>query len=128
MDFSRTAPAHAHANAGSWHISKPGERWRMRHSDMRIVIGTDTWVAVAVHVRWRSCQNAHRSRAGRPGEHRPDLLGEQFDVEEAMKRIRARPEEEIADVMLTSASWPLGNEYKSECCRRPHPPSPASRT
>src|SRR5438270_192065 len=36
--------------SGSWHIYKPGERWQRPHRDMRIVIGTSAYVAVAFSV------------------------------------------------------------------------------
>src|SRR5690606_664620 len=32
---------------GSWHLYRPGERWRRPSSDMRIVIRTDAFDAVA---------------------------------------------------------------------------------
>ncbi|HEY3158329.1 MAG TPA: DNA-formamidopyrimidine glycosylase family protein, partial [Vicinamibacterales bacterium] len=32
---------------GSWHIYRPGERWQRPHADMRIVIGTAEYEAVA---------------------------------------------------------------------------------
>src|SRR5688572_8368665 len=92
---------------GTWHIYKPGERWRIRYSDMRIVIGTDAWVAVAFNVPVAEFNDVV--------EIGPDLLGETFDFDEAMKHIRERPEEEIADVLLNQRVVAgIGNEYKSE--------------
>src|SRR5687768_9942251 len=35
---------------GSWHIYRPGERWQRPAADMRIVVGTDDFVAVAFTV------------------------------------------------------------------------------
>src|SRR5438132_2998749 len=35
---------------GSWHIYRPGERWQRPHSDMRIVVGTAEYEAVAFNV------------------------------------------------------------------------------
>jgi len=45
----------------------------------------------------------------------PDLLGETFDREEALRRIRARPDEEIANVLLNQRVLAgIGNIWKSE--------------
>jgi endonuclease-8 len=101
---------------GSWHIYKPGERWRKRHSDMRIVIETDEWVAVAFNAPVAEFHDA--GSLARQDDLRnigPDLLGDTFDIDEALRRIRARPEEEIADVLLNQRVVAgIGNEYKSE--------------
>jgi len=35
---------------GSWHVYRPGERWQRRPDDMRIVMGTEDFVAVAFTV------------------------------------------------------------------------------
>src|SRR4026207_1910437 len=35
---------------GSWHIYRPGEPWQKRFSEMRILIETDAWIAVAFNV------------------------------------------------------------------------------
>ena len=35
---------------GSWHIYRPGERWRRPRRDMRIVVGTDAYEAIAFSV------------------------------------------------------------------------------
>ena len=35
---------------GSWHVYRPGERWQRPGADMRIVIETDAFVAVAFQV------------------------------------------------------------------------------
>jgi endonuclease-8 len=36
--------------SGSWHIYRPGERWQRPKGDMRIVIETAEWIAVAFRV------------------------------------------------------------------------------
>lgn len=108
MHFSGDLHLRTHMRMhGTWHIYKPGERWRMRYSDMRIIIETDAWVAVAFNVPVAEFNDVV--------EIGPDLLGETFDFDEAMKRIRERPQEEIADVLLAQrVVGGIGNEYKSE--------------
>jgi endonuclease-8 len=101
---------------GSWHIYKPGERWRMRRSDMRLVIETDEWVAVAFNVPIAEFHDsASLARQDDLLHIGPDLLADEFDFDEAMRRIRERPDEEIADVLLNQRVVSgIGNEYKSE--------------
>jgi len=101
---------------GSWHIYKPGERWRMRHSDMRIVIETEAWLAVAFNVPVAEFHDsASLARQDDLLHIGPDLLADEFDFDEALRRIRERPDEEIADVLLNQRVVAgIGNEYKNE--------------
>ena len=101
---------------GSWHIYRTGERWRRSRGDMRIVIETDAWEAVAFNVPIAELHDG-RSLARQEDLRRigPDFLGETFDFDEARRRIRERPEEEIADVLLNQRVVAgIGNEYKNE--------------
>jgi len=101
---------------GSWHIYKPGERWRMRRSDMRIVLETNAWVAVAFNVPVAEFHDGTSlARQDDLANIGPDFLGETFDFEEALRRIRGCAGEEIADVLLNQRVVAgIGNEYKSE--------------
>lgn len=117
MDFSGDLHLRTHMRMhGSWHIYKPGERWRKRHSDMRIVIGTAEWVAVAFNVPVAEFHDAGSlARQDDLLNLGPDFLGETFDFDEALRRIRLRGAEEIADVLLNQRVVAgIGNEYKSE--------------
>ena len=101
---------------GSWHIYRPGEKWQRRRADMRIVIETAEWVAVAFTVPVAECHDS-RSLERQEDLRRigPDFLGQTFDEEEAVRRIRARGDSEIADVLLNQRVVSgIGNEYKSE--------------
>ncbi|HEX9985953.1 MAG TPA: DNA-formamidopyrimidine glycosylase family protein [Thermoanaerobaculia bacterium] len=117
IELSGDLHLHTHMRMnGSWHIYRPGERWRKPRSDMRIVLATEDFVAVAFNVPVAEFHDA-RSLA-RQDDLRligPDLLGETFDADEAVRRIRARNNEEIADVILNQRVVSgIGNEYKSE--------------
>ena len=91
---------------GEWHIYRAGERWMRRRSDMRIVIETKEWTAVAFNV---TVADFETPSVG------PDLLGETFDIDEARRRIRADPNVAIADVLLNQQSVAgIGNIWKSE--------------
>ena len=117
IDFSGDLHLRTHMRMhGSWHIYRPGERWRMRRDAMRIVIETEAWVAVAFNVPVAEFHDAHSlARQEDLQKIGPDLLGETFDEDEALRRMRERPEEEIAEVLLNQRVVAgAGNEYKSE--------------
>src|SRR6266571_2942318 len=102
IEFSGDLHLHTHMKMnGSWHIYRPGERRQRPHRDMRIVITTDEFVAVAFTV---PVAEFHTSRSLARDENLrrigPDLLGATFDRDEALRRIRAQPEKEIANVLL----------------------------
>jgi endonuclease-8 len=117
MDFSGDLHLRTHMRMnGSWHVYRPGERWRMRRSDMRIVLETDTWIAVAFNVPVAEFHDAQSlARQDDLLNIGPDFIAEEFDADEALRRIRERPDEEIADVLLNQRVVAgIGNEYKSE--------------
>jgi endonuclease-8 len=117
IEFSGDLHLHTHMKMnGSWHIYRLGERWQRPPRDMRIVIGTDEYVAVAFTV---PVAGFHTSRTlARDDDLRrmgPDLLGKSFDREEALRRIRSRPDDEIANALLNQRVLAgIGNIWKSE--------------
>jgi endonuclease-8 len=113
---------------GSWHIYPPGARWQRPRGDMRIVIGTADYEAVAFRVPVAELHDG-RSLARELDDLGPDLLASDFDPAEAVRRIRERGAEPIADVLLNQRVLAgIGNVYKSEVLflRRVHPLTPAS--
>ena len=101
---------------GSWHIYRPGERWRKSRRDMRIVIATDAFEAVGFNVpvaeflQGRAIERQEDLRLMGP-----DLLGVTFDEAEALRRLRARADSSIADALLNQRVVAgIGNVYKSE--------------
>jgi endonuclease VIII len=117
MHFSGDLHLRTHMRMnGSWHIYKPGERWRKRFSDMRILIETDAWVAVAFNVPVAELHDSRSLERQDDLLHMgPDFLGEELDFDEARRRIRERTDSEIADVLLNQRVVSgIGNEYKSE--------------
>jgi endonuclease-8 len=101
---------------GSWHIYRPGERWQRPADDMRVVVGTEDFVAVAFNVPVAEFLTA-RTLARQPDLRQlgPDLLGAGFDAAEAARRIRERGPDAIADVVLNQRVMAgAGNVYKSE--------------
>src|SRR5580704_17276062 len=76
--------------SGSWHLYRPGERWRMGRDRMRVVIKTADWEAVAFNVpiaEFHTARSLERSsQVPRLG---PDILAEEFSVEGGVARLRA---------------------------------------
>jgi len=117
MRFSGDLTLRTHMRMnGSWHIYRPGERWRRPRRDVRIVVATAEYVAVGFNIPVAEFLDA-RAEA-RQEDLRllgPDLLGESFDVDEAVRRIREHDTQEIADVLLNQRLVAgIGNVYKSE--------------
>jgi endonuclease VIII len=101
---------------GSWHIYRPGERWQRPHADMRIIVATAPFEAVAFRV---PVAEFHRASAlARDPTMRalgPDLLDAAFRIEEAVLRLRASDHARIADALLDQRVVAgIGNVFKSE--------------
>jgi endonuclease VIII len=101
---------------GSWHLYRPGERWRRPRAAMRIVLATDAYEAVAFDVPVAELLDARGLvRSAELARLGPDLLGEPFDAAEAVRRIVARADAEIAEVLLDQRALAgIGNVFKSE--------------
>ena len=101
---------------GSWHVYRPGERWRAPRRDARIVLTTPDWVAIAFSVNDAELVTRdalrHHARVTALG---PDLLHDDVDLAEARRRIRETPARHIAEAILRQQSVAgLGNVFKSE--------------
>ena len=102
--------------SGSWHIYRPHERWRRRGADMRIVIGTEDFVAVAFTVPVAEF-HTERSLARQPALRAmgPDLLAADFDAEEAVRRLRGRAADAIGEVVIDQRVMAgAGNIFRCE--------------
>lgn len=101
---------------GSWHLYRPGERWRAPRHEARIAVTTAAWIAIAFHVYDAEFLTA----AGIDWHVRltalgPDLLDEAFDVQEARQRIRGVVARHVAEALLDQQAMAgLGNVFKSE--------------
>src|SRR3954447_8020921 len=103
---------------GSWHIYRPGERWQMAASNMRIVIETADFVAVGFNVpvaEMHTAQSlAREKKIPPPGS---DVLGGGFDVEAGVERLLACGDLELGDALLRQRMLAgVGNVFKSEIC------------
>lgn len=103
---------------GSWHIYRRGERWQRPRSQMRIVITTEHFEAVAFQVpvaEFHTARSLERHFAQlRPG---PDVVNPSFNEDEAVLRLRSQAIEEVGNVLLNQQVMAgIGNIYKSETC------------
>jgi endonuclease-8 len=104
--------------SGSWHIYRHGERWQQPRTNMRIVIENSDFVTVGFRVpvaEMHTAQSLMRDR--RIPNPEIDALSPVFNAEEAIRRVAAHGNEEIADVLLHQEVLAgVGNVFKSEIC------------
>ena len=104
--------------SGSWHIYRPNENWQRPSIDMRIVIKTEKFWAVAFKVPIAEFHTADSLRR-REGFRSlgPDTLASNFDASQSVESLRARGDLEVGVALLTqSIVAGLGNVFKSEVC------------
>jgi endonuclease VIII len=101
---------------GSWHIYPADARWKRPARDMRIVVGTRDAVAVGFNIpiaEFIAGRDIARNKSLRSLG--PDLLDPSFDRGEALRRMRERKSEPVADVLLDQRVVAgIGNVFKSE--------------
>ncbi|MDQ1586334.1 MAG: endonuclease [Actinomycetota bacterium] len=100
---------------GAWHLYRPGDSWRGGPDfEVRVVLETDEWHAVGY--RLPVIELLPRGEEHRAVQHLgPDLLGPDWDLDEALRRLRSRPDREIGDALLDQRNLAgIGNLYKVE--------------
>lgn len=117
MHLSSGDVIHSHMGmTGSWHIYRRGDSWRKPSSRAELVLSFERTECVCftpeilellspLHLR----QHPHLQRLG------PDLLGESFAMDEALRRLRTSNSKPIGQaVMDQTLVSGIGNIYKSE--------------
>jgi endonuclease VIII len=101
---------------GSWHLYRHGERWWRGPQAMRVRIDTAGWVAVAFQVPVAEFVTSKQLASTDPvAKLGPDLLGREFDRDEAVRRLIASAHQPIAMSLLDQRLVAgIGNIYKSE--------------
>lgn len=113
FDDGRTLHTHLRME-GSWHIYRPGEAWRKPSWRARAVIETGEWVAVCFDASICEVLAAGHEPAlvRRLG---PDLLADDPDLEEVIRRTREHPGLTIGEALMRQHIVSgIGNVYKSE--------------
>jgi endonuclease-8 len=131
----RAMTLHSHLRMdGSWRVYSAGETWRGRPGHLiRVVLRTLTTVAVGYHLHDLAFVPTadEQTLVGHLG---PDLLGSPdtpggWDPDEAVRRLRQRPDRPIAEALLDQRNLAgIGNLYKAEVLflRGIHPTTPVS--
>ena len=108
---------HTHLRmTGSWHIYRPGERWRKPERLAVAVIHTDAFVApcfsAPVVELLTASETARHPQLSALG---PDAMTEEFDAAAALARLRQRPDLPIGVALMNQRLIAgVGNVYKSE--------------
>jgi endonuclease-8 len=111
---------HSHLGMnGSWHVYRPGERWRRPARSAWAVLATADGVEAAqfggptLRVLRQSAlrRDPVLARIG------PDLLAPGFDPADSIRLLRPTPERELGDALLDQSKVAgIGNIFKSEAC------------
>lgn len=108
---------HSHLKMeGIWHVYAPGAKWRKPAHTARIVLGTAT--ATAVGFSLGTLQVLPRGGEDQAVGHLgPDLLGPDWDPDEALGRLRANPARAVGLAVLDQRNLAgIGNIYRNEVC------------
>ncbi|WP_309107591.1 DNA-formamidopyrimidine glycosylase family protein [Arthrobacter sp.] len=120
---------HSHLKMeGAWQVYPPGGRWRKPGFTARCVLRTAAADAVGFSLGILDVIKTadEDSVVGHLG---PDLLGPDWDADEAQRRILAHPEVSIGVALLDQRNLAgIGNVYRCEVCflSRIHPAAPVS--
>ncbi|GAA2544151.1 Fpg/Nei family DNA glycosylase [Winogradskya consettensis] len=112
----RAMTLHSHLRMdGAWRAYAPGERWGGRPAHLiRVALRAEKAVAVGFHLHELALipTEQEHTLVGYLG---PDLLGADWDPDEAVRRIAATPDTTIAEALLDQRNLAgVGNLYKAE--------------
>lgn len=131
MAFSGDLVLRTHMRmGGSWHVYRPGEPWQRAPSRMRVRVAVPDFEAVAFDVPVAELETRRALARGPVAALGPDLLAPDFDVDEALRRLRSLPARAAGEALLDQrAVAGAGNVFKSEVlflCGV-HPATPVGR-
>ncbi|MDP9115748.1 MAG: DNA glycosylase [Actinomycetota bacterium] len=125
MRFDHGTTLHSHLRMdGSWHISHAGRQPHAHPEHMiRAIVANADWAATGFRVHDLRLV-ATLDEASLVGHLGPDLLGPDWCLDEATRRLLAAPERALADALLDQANVAgIGNMYLCEVlfCTRANP-------
>jgi formamidopyrimidine-DNA glycosylase len=114
MDGGLTLHTHFRMD-GTWHLYRAGEPWRGGPEwQVRVVLGNEEWTAVGYRLPVVELLDTS-DEASVVGHLGPDLLGPDWDADEAVRRLRTDPDREIGMALLDQRNLAgLGNLYRVE--------------
>lgn len=100
---------------GSWHLYRPGTRWGGGPAhEIRAVLRTERWIAVGYRLGVVELFPTGQEQAAL-GHLGPDLLGPDWDMEQALARLLSDPRRPVAEALLDQRNLAgIGNLYKNE--------------
>jgi len=117
FDTPHEAVLHTHMKmSGAWHVYRPGERWWEPEKEARVVIRTANVVAPCFHppiveLLTEKELGLHRVVSGLG----PDIIRDEFDLDKAVRRLRANEDRDIATALLDQhVISGIGNVFKVE--------------
>ena len=109
---------HSHLRMeGSWRVFETGQGWRGGPvHQIRAILANEAYAAVGYRLPvLELMRTADETRV--VGHLGPDLLGEDWDPDEALRRLRRAPDRALGEALLDQANLAgIGNVYKSELC------------
>lgn len=109
----RTLRSHLRMD-GSWHLYRPGDRWRSPAHSARVVLETADRQAIGFRVHDLAIV-ATDNEPELVGHLGPDLLGADWDPAEAVRRLQLQGERTIGEALLDQRNLAgIGNLYKAE--------------
>ena len=117
IDAEQEWTLHTHLKMeGAWRVLSPGGRWPRPAHTARVVLTTAD--AVAVGFSLGIVELVPREREpDLVGHLGPDLLGPDWDPDEAVRRLRAEPDRPVKDALLDQTRLAgIGNMYAAELC------------
>jgi endonuclease-8 len=109
--FSSDLVLHSHMRMkGSWHLYRPGQRWRLPERLARAVLACDDAVAVCFSAPVVELIRDPSSRLAHLG---PDILADGFDPAEAVRRARLLDDQQLGAILLDQRVCAgIGNVYR----------------
>ncbi len=101
---------------GAWRVVPASKPWPGPDFERRVILGTDKLTCVGLRLPVTELLNTDRENevVGHLG---PDLLGPDWDLEEALRRVSAHPEATIGEALLDQRNLAgLGTFYRAELC------------
>ena len=102
---------------GTWHLYRHGDRWHGGPTwQVRVLLENAEWQAVGyrlpvVELLPRDEETAAVGHLG------PDILGADWDRDEALRRVASEPDRELGQALLDQRNLAgIGNLYKTESC------------
>ena len=114
LEGGRTLHTHFRME-GSWHLYHPQVRWQGGPDwQIRVVLANADWTAVGYRLPVvELLPTVEEARA--VGHLGPDLLGADWDLDEAVRRLRGAPDRAIGEALLDQRNLAgIGNLYKIE--------------